>query len=227
MRCIQLFDILIFFRLKLRGLSQKELVLSMQMRAGSIVVAVVRDRIIALVVLKEGMVVDMVEVMVAMAAMVAAVAVAAMVAMETLEEVMVEVVQDISLDMVMDLGIVDLCMGQLDTEALAIVLLVAMVVLLDMLAVEDMQAVMMVAGLVGLEALHLSMLKVTTPGAALVVLKHMVMVVLQVEGFIPTGIENFLTSLILQLVRLRCKIIAAEFVFFVVDDSVRFNLLIF
>lgn len=161
-------------------------------------VAVVQDRIIALVGLKPRMVVDMVEGMAAMAAMAAA----AMVVMETLEEVMVEVGQDISLDMVdmvMDLGLVDLCMEQLDTEALAMVLLVAMVVLLGMLAVEDIQAVMMLAGMVGLEALYLSMLKGMTLGVALEVLKHMVMVVLQAEGFILTGIETFLTSLMLQL----------------------------
>lgn len=36
-------------------------------------------------------------------------------------------------------------------------------------------------------------------GVALEVLKHMVMVVLQVEGFTLTGIETFLTSLMLQL----------------------------
>lgn len=165
-------------------------------------VGVVLDRIIALVGLKEGMVVDMVEGMVDMAADM--VAVVAMVVMETLEEVMEEVVQDISLamaDMVMDLGLVDLCMGQLDTEALAMVLLVAMVVLLGMLAVEeDMQVVMMAAGMVGLKALYLSMLKDTTLEVALEVLKHMAMVVLQAEGFIHTGIETFLTKLMLQMI---------------------------
>lgn len=126
---------------------------------------------------------------------------AAMVVMETLEEVMVGVLQDSTLgmvDMVMDLGLVDLCMGQVDTEALAMRLLVAMVVPLGMLAVEDIQAAM-VAGMVGLKAPYLAMLKGMVLVVALEVLKHMGMVVLQAEGFIPTRSETFLVSLELQL----------------------------
>lgn len=166
-------------------------------------VGVVRNHTLASVGLKEGLVVDMaerwVEGMVDMADMV--VVVVAIVVMETLEEVMMEVLQDFTLgmvDMVMVLGLVDLCIGQVYPEALAMWLLVAMVVPLGMLAVEDIQAVI-VAGMVGLKALYLAMLKDMVLVVAPEVPKHMRMVVLQADGFIPIRSETLLTSLELQL----------------------------
>lgn len=118
----------------------------------------------------------------------------AMMVMASLQGVTVQVLQDFTLDMVdtvMDLGLVELCMGQLVMEAAAMVRLATMVVVLGMPAVRDMGAVVVV-GMMGVkEDLKVAILLVMVVQKGMAVVAAVVVEVV-VLGIMALLMEGFI-----------------------------------
>lgn len=118
----------------------------------------------------------------------------AMMVMASLQGVTVQVLQDFTLDMVdtvMDLGLVELCTGQLVMEAAATVRLATMVVVLGMPAVRDMGAVVVV-GMMGVkEDLKVAILLVMVVQKGMAVVAAVVVEVV-VLGIMALLMEGFI-----------------------------------
>lgn len=118
----------------------------------------------------------------------------AMMVMASLQGVTVQVLQDFTLDMVdtvMDLGLVELCMGQLVMEAAAMVRLATMVVVLGMPAVRDMGAVVVVGMIWVKEHLKVAILLVMVVQKGMAVVAAVVVEVV-VLGIMALLMEGFI-----------------------------------